>query len=264
MEARNLGRPLNNRGPNFISSIIQGDEATTLLLGNAYYSKNRMTQGVSMSYSTPDGIWSKPKNLTIRNDYNTSDKANYFLVHDQKTMIMSIERKDTRGSRDLYASFQFEDGTWGEPMNMGDVINSADEEASPFLASDGTTMFFSSKGFSGFGGYDIYLSRRLDDSWTNWSEPENLGASFNSDEDDIFFNFTENDEYAYFARGTVENTDIYKVKLPYYQKPVNLAAMGPAFPGTRNNQSRYGAQYLTPRACAPLKPLSNSFTTLGH
>jgi len=108
---------------------------------------------------------------------------------------------------------------------MGDVVNSADEEGSPFLASDNQTLFFSSKGFSGFGGFDIYLTRRLDDTWTNWSEPENLGAAFNSREDDIFFNFTENDEYAYFTRGSHENTDIYKVKLPYYQKPQMLASL---------------------------------------
>ena len=86
-------------------------------------------------------------------------------------------------------------------------------------------MFFSSKGYSGYGGYDIFLSRRLDDSWQNWSEPENLGAGFNSREDDIFFNFTENDEYAYFTRGSETNTDIYKVKLPYYQKPEMLASL---------------------------------------
>ena len=110
-------------------------------------------------------------------------------------------------------------------MNMGGQINSASEDGAPFLASDDKTMFFSSKGFSGYGGYDIYLSRRLDDTWTNWSEPENLGAGFNSREDDIFFNFTENDEYAYFSRGTQANTDIYKVKLPYYQKPEMLASL---------------------------------------
>jgi outer membrane protein OmpA-like peptidoglycan-associated protein len=231
--AVNIGQPLNNKGPNFISSIIQGDEGIELLLGNAYYTKNRMTQGASMSRQLADGSWDKPENLKIRNDYNRSDKANYFLSHDQQTMVMSIERKDTYGGRDLYVSFSQGEGQWTQPLNMGDVINSADEEASPFLSTDGSTLFFSSKGFSGYGGYDIYLTRRLDDTWTSWSEPENLGASFNSRDDDIFFNFTETDEYAYFSRGTPENTDIYRVKLPYYQKPSNLAAMGPAFMGPR-------------------------------
>ena len=221
--AENIGRPLNNKGPNFVNSI--SSDGNTLLLGNAYYGKDRMTQGISMSSKDENGNWTKPVNLHIKNDYNKSKKANYFMTHDQQAIVMAVERDDTRGDRDLYVIFSNEDGTWTEPLNLGEVLNSADEEGSPFLASDGKTLFFSSKGFSGFGGFDIYLSRRLDDSWTNWSEPENLGAAFNSREDDIFFNFTENDEYAYFARGTTENTDIYKVKLPYYQKPQMLASL---------------------------------------
>ena len=224
-KAKNTGRPLNNDGPNFISSISNDGQAMLLLLGNAYYSKNRMTQGVSMSVKNGDGTWSKPKNLDIVNDYNLSDKANYFLTNDMETIVMSVERKDSYGDRDLFVIFLQEDGTWTQPLNLGSQINSAAEEASPFLASDGKTMFFSSKGFSGYGGYDIYLSRRLDDTWQSWSEPENLGAGFNSREDDIFFNFTENDEYAYFTRGNETNTDIYKVKLPYYQKPEMLASL---------------------------------------
>lgn len=228
-EAKNIGKPLNNKGPNFISSVSVDDDGTLVLLGNAYYSKSKMTMGVSKSYLKLDSSWAKPENLTIKNDYNYSDKANYFLGADKKTMIMAVERKDSYGDRDMYVSFQQPSGTWSVPLNMGNIINTADEEGSPFLASDGVTLFFSSKGFSGFGGFDIYLTRRLDDTWTNWSEPENLGSSFNSNEDDIFFNFTENDEYAYFTRGTEGNTDIFKVKLPYYHRP-SLAAM-PAFQG---------------------------------
>ena len=225
LKAVNAGRPLNNKGPNFISSISSDGQAMLLLLGNAYYSRNRMTQGVSMSVKNEDGSWSKPKNLDITNDYNLSDKANYFLANDMETIVMSVKRKDSYGDRDLYAIFLQEDGSWSQPLNLGDQINSAAEEGSPFLAKDGKTMFFSSKGFSGYGGYDIYLSRRLDDTWQNWSEPENLGAGFNSRDDDIFFNFTENDEYAYYTKGNENNTDIYKVKLPYYQKPDMLASL---------------------------------------
>ena len=225
LQAKNVGRPLNNNGPNFISSISSDGETMLLLLGNAYYSKNRMTQGVSISTKNDDGTWTKPQNLDIVNDYNLSDKANYFLSDDMETIVMSVERKDSHGDRDLYVIFLQGDGAWTQPLNLGAHINSAAEEGSPFLASDGKTMFFSSKGFSGYGGYDIYLSRRLDDTWQNWSEPENLGAGFNSREDDIFFNFTEDDEYAYFTRGTTSNTDIYKVKLPYYQRPEMLASL---------------------------------------
>ena len=225
-KAKNIGRPLNNKGPNFISALKFDEEKTTLLLGNAYYSRNRMMQGASMSSKPLDSDeWGKPENLKIRQDYNYSDKANYYITNDQKIIVMAIERKDTYGDRDLYVSFKKKDDTWTAPINMGGVLNSADEESAPFLAEDGKTIFFSSKGFSGYGGFDIYLSRRLDESWTNWSEPENLGTGFNSEEDDVFFNFTQSSEYAYFVRGNTDNTDIFKVRLPYYQKPERVASL---------------------------------------
>ena len=105
MKAKNVGRPLNNNGPNFISSISADGQSMLLLLGNAYYSKNKMTQGISMSTKKEDDTWSKPKNLDILNDYNLSDKANYFLTNDMKTIVMSVERKDSQGDRDLYVIF---------------------------------------------------------------------------------------------------------------------------------------------------------------
>ena len=92
-KAVNAGKPLNNNGPNFISSISSDGQAMLLLLGNAYYSKNRMTQGVSLALKNEDGSWSKPKNLDITDDYNLSPKANYFLSNDMKTIVMSVEKK---------------------------------------------------------------------------------------------------------------------------------------------------------------------------
>jgi outer membrane protein OmpA-like peptidoglycan-associated protein len=113
-----------------------------------------------------------------------------------------------------------EDSTWTEPLNLGDVINSAAEEAGPFLALDDKTLYYSSKGFSGYGGSDIYVTKRLDDTWTNWSEPENMGKVINSSLDDTFFTIPANSEYAYYSRGVSENNlDIYRVKLPVIKVP---------------------------------------------
>jgi outer membrane protein OmpA-like peptidoglycan-associated protein len=112
------------------------------------------------------------------------------------------------------------DSSWTEPINLGDVINSAGEESAPFLALDDRTLYFSSNGFSGYGGSDLYVSKRLDDSWTNWSEPENLGPEINSTLEDLFFNIPANSEFAYYSRGISENNaDIYRVKLPILRKP---------------------------------------------
>ncbi|MGK7396292.1 MAG: OmpA family protein [Candidatus Cyclobacteriaceae bacterium M3_2C_046] len=216
--AQNIGPPLNNEGPNFISSITPDGNSVLVLLGNEYRNKKKMKAGLSVSSKTSEG-WTFPEPVEIENNYNLSPRANFFLANNRKVLIMSIERNDSEGDRDLYVSFLQDDTTWTKPLNLGPVVNSADEESAPFLAVDDKTLFFSSRGFSGFGGYDIYISKRLDDTWTNWSEPENLGATINSSVDDIFFNLSIEDEFAYFSRGTIENVDIYRVELPFYQKP---------------------------------------------
>jgi len=105
-------------------------------------------------------------------------------------------------------------------LNLGAIVNTMAEESAPFLAIDDKTLYFSSKGFSGFGGSDIYVSKRLDDTWTNWSAPENMGKAINSPQEDVFFNIPANSEYAYYSRGiTDDNTDIFSVKLPIIQAP---------------------------------------------
>jgi OmpA-OmpF porin, OOP family len=117
-------------------------------------------------------------------------------------------------------SFMQDDSVWTEPLNLSKTINTAAEESAPFLSIDDKTLYFSSKGFSGFGGSDIYISKRLDDTWTNWSPPENMGNTINSPMEDLFFNIPANSEYAYYSRGvSAENTDIFSIKLPILRSP---------------------------------------------
>lgn len=220
--AQNMGPQFNNEHPNFINSInsVTPDGKTAImLLGNKYLPKGKMLAGVSIS-SNIGGKWADPTPLNITNDYNFNEKANYFLTNNRKTLIMSVEREDSQGDRDLYVSFMKDDSVWTEPLNLGKVVNTAAEESAPFLAADDKTLYFSSNGFSGYGGTDIYVSKRLDDTWTNWSEPENLGPEINSPLEDLFFNIPAESDFAYYSRGVTEtNTDIFRVKLPIMRSP---------------------------------------------
>ena len=217
--AKNIGAPLNNEGPNFISSITPDGNTAILLLGNKYGKNGKMTAGVSVSTRTSEG-WEEPMSLEIKNDYNLSPKVGYYLANNRKVLMMSVQRRDTKGDRDLYVSFLNDNGTWSEPKNLGDNVNSASEESSPFLAPDDKTLYFSSKGYSGYGGTDIYVTRRLDDTWENWSEPENLGPGINSSSDDIFFNIDPKGENAYFSRSVSEDdADIFSINMPDLFKP---------------------------------------------
>lgn len=219
LEAQNVGRPLNNEGPNFISSITADGQTMVVILGNEYRGNDNMRPGVSISRKTSEG-WTEPEPLEITNAYIENKDANYFLSNNRKALIMSIERFDTHGGRDLYVSFKQENGKWTEPLNLGNDVNTAHNEISPFLAADDETLYFSSPGFSGFGESDIYISRRLDGTWTNWTTPENLGSDINSEEDDIFFNIPPSGAHAYFSKGAGEtDADIYQIELPIFYQP---------------------------------------------
>ncbi|MFZ2905261.1 MAG: OmpA family protein [Cyclobacteriaceae bacterium] len=226
--AKNMGTAFNNSGPNFVNTIqavTPDGKSAIMVLGNKYLPKGnsgevvKMAAGVSIS-SNVGGEWSDPVALNITNDYNYNEKANYFLTNNRRTMLLSVERDDSQGDRDLYVSFMQDDSVWTEPLNLGKMINTASEESAPFLAADDKTLYFSSKGLSGYGGSDVYVSKRLDDTWTNWSEPENLGPEINSPQEDLFFNIPANSEFAYYSRGVSENnTDIFRVKLPIMRSP---------------------------------------------
>jgi len=220
--AKNMGSQFNNEYPNFANTLsaTPDGKSVIMILGNKYVKDGKKSvAGVSIS-SNVGGKWTKPVSLNITNDYNYHEKANYFLTNNRKTLILSVQRDDTRGDRDLYVTFMQDDSVWTEPLNLGATINTAAEESAPFLAIDDKTLYFSSKGFSGFGGSDIYVSKRLDDTWTNWRAPENMGKAINSPQEDLFFNIPANSEFAYYSRGVTEdNTDIFSVKLPVIQAP---------------------------------------------
>ncbi len=217
--AKNLGEPLNTKGANFISSVTPDGKTMVVLLGNEYEKNGKMQPGISMSSKQGD-TWETPVKLNLVNPYIENEDGHYFLANNRKTIIMSVERYDAYGERDLYVSFQEGDGLWSEPLNLGNDINSAASELSPFLAPDDETLYFSSGGFSGYGGTDIYISRRLDDTWTNWTEPENLGSEINTEVDDIFFTLPPSGKFAYFTRGSQDlNADIHQIELPIFYQP---------------------------------------------
>ncbi|MGK7395155.1 MAG: OmpA family protein [Candidatus Cyclobacteriaceae bacterium M3_2C_046] len=235
-QAQNIGAPLNNAGPNYISSITPDGKSMVVLLGNEYTNGDKMKPGVSVSTKTSEG-WSEPEELDIINSYIENKDGNYFLANNRKTLIMAIERYDTHGGKDLYVSFRQDNGKWTEPMNLGNDINTAHDDLSPFLAADDETLYFSSKGFSGFGGSDIYISRRLDATWQNWTTPENLGSDINSNADDVFFNIPPSGTYAYFTKGMSEtDADIHRIELPIFYQPAPVVAVSGSIYNSESNE----------------------------
>jgi OOP family OmpA-OmpF porin len=201
---------LNNHGPNYVNNVsATGD---TIILGNQYGRRGKMTAGLSYSVNV-NGQWSVPTNIVIENDYNMSEHANAFVSLKNGVIIRSIQRAESLGERDLFVSF-WDGETATEPLNMGNVINTEFEESSPYLASDNKTLYFASKGHDGYGNFDIFVTRRLDDSWTNWTQPENLGPAVNGPMDDEFFSITHCGKFAVFSKQVnVHNTDLFRISL---------------------------------------------------
>jgi outer membrane protein OmpA-like peptidoglycan-associated protein len=216
--AKNIGSPLNTKQHNFAISILP--DGNSMLVGNVYYPDGRMGPGFSMTYKKGNE-WSFPEAVQIRNFYNTGGKGSYCLASSGKVLILSIQGSDGLGGNDLYVSFLNDDGSWSSPMNLGSQINTPDREDSPFLAADGVTLYFSSSGYPGYGSNDIFMTKRLDDTWKRWSEPVNLGPKINTSGWDAYFTITASGDYAYFvsSQNSIGNEDIFRVALPQELRP---------------------------------------------
>mgnify|MGYP006214647283 CR=1 FL=1 len=135
-----------------------------------------------------------------------------------KYLLMTVERPEGFGFKDVYVSTVKEDGTWSKPKNLGSTVNTFEEEANPFLAADGKTLYFASRGHQGYGAYDLFVTKRLDDSWTNWSQPENLGNVINSPGYELSIFLSAKGDKAYIGK----DRDIYEIESTVKQDPVAL------------------------------------------
>ncbi len=218
-------KPLNNNGVNVVITVTPDGNA--LLLEGLYNpdGSHKSEQGISISYKTQNG-WSVPEQVKIKNFQNKNIFETYCLSNDFSVLIMSVERDDSYGDLDLYVSFRQPDGTYSEPVNMGPVINTFASESTPYLASDGKTLYFSSNGHPGFGSHDIFVTKRLDDTWTNWTTPQNLGPAVNTYAWDTYLSIPAKGDYAYLSStfNSIGNEDIFKIKLDtnFQPEPVIL------------------------------------------
>ncbi|MCF8360258.1 MAG: OmpA family protein [Prolixibacteraceae bacterium] len=219
-KAQNIGPPLNNNSSNFVISVTP--DMNALMVGNTYTADGEPAGGgLSISQKTANGSWSVPKKIEIDNFENKNKYTSFALSPDRNVMVMCIETEESLGDLDIYVSFLKENNHWTEPRHMGNVINTYDTELSPFIAADGKTMYFSSFGHPGYGSADVFITRRLDDTWVNWSVPKNMGHEINTAGWDANFIIPASGEIAYLS--TEENamgvSDIFRIQLPRDARP---------------------------------------------
>ena len=211
-EAQNIGSPINTDEHNAIATTSL--DGNTLYLLNVYLPDKKFKPGLSKS-KFQNGKWSFPKEVKIKDYYTTSSYTEFSISSNEQVLIIAAQRKDGFGQKDLYVSFLENDSTWSKPINLGNTINTAENESSPFLAADSKTLYFSTSGLPGYGDNDIFMTRRLDNTWTNWSEPLNLGNKINTPKWDAYFTVSADGDYAYTS--SEENStgaeDIFRIKL---------------------------------------------------
>lgn len=165
--------------------------------------------------SFADSSWQMPRREFISSIGEQPGLMTAFENKEEDVLLISAERRNAYGGQDLYVLFKKKDGNWSHPKNLGPDINTFEEEFAPWLSPDGKFLIFTSGGHPGYGGWDLYRSERLTQTWTRWSTPENLGPQINSHMDEGWYHPWKEDR-AYIAvqdslRG---DFDLYGLRLP--------------------------------------------------
>lgn len=162
--------------------------------------------------------WGKPFDLSP--PINTAGwESQPSISADGRTLYFVSNRKGGYGGYDIWRSTITSNG-WGEPENLGPNINTSYDEQSPFIHPDDSTLYFSSNGWPGMGGKDLFVSRLGKDS--KWQKPENMGYPINSSGDENGLSVTANGAFAFFSSNNLNGYggfDIYTFELPRGLRP---------------------------------------------
>lgn len=240
-KAQDIGGGVNTASHEFITSIT-ADDNRIIFLGN--YPEVSLGHGDLFFVDRTDTGWGAVQHFPapVNSEYFECDG---YLTSDGKALLFTSDRPkgigdehhkpelfhgDYWGNTDIYVSLRGADASWGTPINLGPTINTPFAERSPFLHPDGKTLYFSSAGHAGIGRLDVYKCTRLkEDSWTEWSEPVNVGKEINTPGDDWGYRIATSGDVGYFSTaGRPEgfgDDDIYSVTLPKKARPLAVATI---------------------------------------
>ncbi len=243
--ADNVGPPISTPSHEMMLGI-SADNTKMTLMGNYPGSFGR---GDIFYAEKGKKCWSEIKHYPapINTEYFDSDAMlpadgrSILFVSDRPGNIGPFKPKETlfhgsyAGNTDIYVFTETAEGE-GKLINLGPTINTPHAEYSPFLHPDGRTLYFSSEGHYGLGGLDVFVATRLSpSSWTEWSEPVNLGKEINGPYNDWGFQITTEGDLAYYATAEKKSdcwegditssrtgcgpSDIYSTQLPAAARP---------------------------------------------
>ncbi len=176
-----------------------------------YVYKGLINNGRILSYIKDNGKWKHPKKLAGINHIAFRETSVSF--DNDGTAYFCTTRRGGYGGKDIWVAKHKKKNKYYKPVNIGNIINTPFDEEGVYITPDGNTLFFSSKGHKGMGGFDIYKST-CDNNGT-WSLPANLGYPINTPADELFYHPTKDSLVAIFStirRDGYGGLDIYKIK----------------------------------------------------
>lgn len=199
---------------NLSSSNNEGGASITIDNKHLFFTVNEKGN-FDICYSDfKNGAWGEIINMgPLVNDPKQWD-SQPSISSDGKILYFASARDSVSGI-DIYFTKHDDAGRWSKAVKLGPEINSDANEKSPFLHSDSRTLYFSSDGLAGLGGYDIYMSK-MDDAG-KWGKPINLGYPINTESDEVGFFVSTDGKTGYFASNKIAGTkggyDIYSFNL---------------------------------------------------
>ena len=202
----------------------EGGASITIDNSVLYYTKcirdKKGYNNCDIYYASSKGIvWSDVQKFSDKISKSDSWESQPTVSSDGNTIIFASNRVGGYGKIDLY-EINLQNGKWTDPKNLGSAINSNEHEKSPYLHTDGKTLFFASTNFPTLGGFDIFYSRK--DSLGFWQEPQNIGYPINTVADEISLFVSTDGKKAYFASNQLDGVggwDIYSFLLHDDAKP---------------------------------------------
>ncbi len=163
-----------------------------------------------------DGSWTPIRSLGEKVNDPVYWDSQPTISGDGTLLYFASNRPGGQGGIDIWMTKKGPDGEWGVPVNMGPAINTQYDEKSPFIHTDSQTLYFSSNGHPGVGGYDIFFSRA--DAAGKWKEPVNLGVPINTSGDDVGFFVSTDGATGFFCSnasvpGKVGGYDVFQFEL---------------------------------------------------
>ncbi len=215
-EAYPMDKPFDIKGNNSVVGVAPDGGSLFIYVGGEEGGDIQQVQ-----YVPKKDKWKKPVSLS---KYIGSDAAETTAALSPDGMdlyFVSANPELTNGGKDIFVSRLNAKGKWGAPRNMGSLINSIYDEECVYLTADGNVMYFSSKGHTSMGGYDIFRCEKEEDG--SWSVPENLGYPINTPGDEVFYVTDSSETYGYFStnrEGGFGGRDIYRVVVLGSEKEV--------------------------------------------